>query len=196
MIKNILLSTTLIFIFSACSDNEIPTSDSSKQVDWNSLKDSKKVEIEVASNDEVELEVLTPVDPIPTFPNSKDELAVTDENYTEEEAENYSSEDSEEVGDIEDEKSENSEEIAEKDEDIVEDIQEVENQDFSEYEKELESQMTKALANYPRPPTPANLSPYDSRESSSYREPTKQETTSSSGDFPPSPPAMMLNANN
>lgn len=64
--------------------------------------------------------------------------------------------------------------------------------DYSDYEEKLEMQMGTAKANYPKPPSPANLTAYDSRDSSSYREPTKEETTSGTGNFPPMPPAMYL----
>jgi hypothetical protein len=53
--------------------------------------------------------------------------------------------------------------------------------------------MKNNMVNYPHPPTPANLSPYDNRESDTYRKPTAEESSKGSGNFPPMPPAMYLN---
>ena len=161
--KKIILFSIAIFIFSACSDNDdVPTSNSSKQVDWSALKHiSKTNSSDIQEDDMIEEEdefVEKKVEPIPSFEDSKKELA------------------------------------SKEDKGIVE---KVEDEDFkqysSEYKKELETQMEKALANYPTPPIPANLTPYDSRESSSYREPTKAESTSGSGEFPPMPPTVYIN---
>ena len=194
--KKIVFSITAILFLASCSDDGIPSSGNTKTVDWSSLKKPTSV-----SGSEVE----GTEEDVPEITTKKD-LDANSENSSEDVSENISSNDSESNEEYSEEEysdkdevsqSENIDEVVEQSEtEIALEETERENstEDLDQYKKDLEAEMTKALVNYPRPPSPANLSPYDSREKSSYREATVAETKGS-GDFPPSPPAMLLNTN-
>jgi hypothetical protein len=184
--KHTLLVILGITFFSACSsDDGIPTGNNVKLVDWNTVtenshKENKHIaesesqdfsEKENISNNESEKseeseEFETEIDPIPNYSSLKNDN------------------DNDEVSEYQDE-------IISEDEIVKTELPKY--PDYSDYEKKLDSQMKTALVNYPRPPSPANLSPYDSRESDTYRKPTTQESSQGSGEFPPMPPSMYLN---
>jgi ABC-type Zn2+ transport system substrate-binding protein/surface adhesin len=64
--------------------------------------------------------------------------------------------------------------------------------DWGSYEQELKKEMAKAISTYPKPPVPANLTPYDDVDENNLRKPTQTETSKGTDDFPPVPPAMYL----
>ena len=199
-------SVITIFTLSSCSDNdEIPTSESKvKLIDLNSWKTSKTVSKEIdTQNSENGNKVVSESSETKDVDNENenrldDEVSNTDSDFPDYKKELENSE-NEYSGDEVESENRSEKEIVSENEDIeVEKIDSTTSEtetapDYSDYEKDLKVQMEKAIVNYPRPPTPANLSPYDSRESSSYREPTTQESTTGSGNFPPMPPAMFLN---
>jgi len=173
--KKIVLSITAILFLVSCGEDDIPTSDSSKKVDWSALQqtskkmnstdsddmadnDYSKIDSPSQSNSESEYEEDQEIDPIPDFEDLKEK-----------------------------------QQQAKKDE-LSQDEVENGDSDYSKYTKELESQMQQAIAHYPRPPTPANLSAYDSRGEDSYRAITTNESKGS-GEFPPMPPIMKVNTN-
>jgi hypothetical protein len=205
-----LITIPIIFLFFfGCSDDGIPTSSNPESININGLKTVKTNYSYSSSNsekvDEVEKEKID--HSFPTYETLKSENSVensevddfgseslsskTDENY--EETPHYSGkEEISEENQIEIEQKEvSSEETGENvsDEAIPEKIEQKE----ISYEDRLNAEVVKAMENYPRPPSPANLSPYDTRTKDSYRTPTESETVNGVGDFPPVPPAMMLN---
>lgn len=186
MMKFLITIPIIFLFFFGCSDDGIPTSSNPESININGLKTVKTNYSYSSSNsekvDEVEKEKID--HSFPTYETLKSENSVensevddfgseslsskTDENY--EETPHYSGE----------------EEISE------ENQIEIEQKEIS-YEDKLNAEVIKAMENYPRPPSPANLSPYDTRTKDSYRTPTESETVNGVGDFPPVPPAMMLN---
>jgi|GEM_PF-4798198 len=191
--KHILLVVLGIAFFSACSDDGIPTGNNVKLVDWNAVKQSSEIssnkdnknieEVEqemLSENENINSKVDTDIEPIPNFDSlatNNDEVEVTQSETENNQNENFQDEKTtSKSGELE----------------IVENTK-PQYPDYSDYEKKLESQMKTALVNYSRPPSPANLSPYDSREADTYRKPTTQESSQGSGEFPPMPPSMYLN---
>jgi len=154
--RNLLLSLMTMMFLISCGEDDIPTSDNSKQVDWkiikqtSSIQENAKVESDNYKND------------------SDDEISTLDEEDREE---------------IEIDPIPNASESEQFSKD-----------DYSEYNKKMESEIKNAWVNYSRPPIPANLSPYDTREESSYRATTEAESKGS-GAFPPMPPAMYVDTN-
>lgn len=59
-------------------------------------------------------------------------------------------------------------------------------------DEEVEAEIQKAMAKYPRPPVPVDLVPYDERDKNSYRLPTETESQNGVGDMPPVPPTMLI----
>ena len=64
--------------------------------------------------------------------------------------------------------------------------------DWDSYEQKLKKEMAKTISTYPRPPVPANLTPYDDIDENNLRKPTSEESSKGTDDFPPVPPAMYL----
>lgn len=209
---SILIPTTFFILFYGCSDSDdIPTSsdrDSVKVVEWKTLKEDKSKSYQDDDSDDLDEKKELP---FPTFPNqttsnedidenedvessSDDDNYAEEDSYLDDETENYSEDES----NYDDTTSENESEVVQDDENTQTDSfpQQEESSDssndYSNYGDKLESEVQEAMKNYPRPPSPANLSPYDNKEKDSYREPTQQESQSGVGDFPPVPPAMFL----
>ena len=189
----IYLLIPLIIFFegcSGCSEDEIPTSSNRDTVQIETLKSiHKKADnsYEDKYNDNLDEELKYKKElPFPTFPNQQ----ISD---------NYQERDNQQIGDEVDsdnvEQSTNNSSFKDVSSNQNREITPLNktSQDYSDYEKQLANQMEEAMKNYPRPPSPANLTPYDDREGGSYRKPTKEETQNGTGEFPPIPPAMFLN---
>ena len=96
----------------------------------------------------------------------------------------------EENGDEEvvEEKNNHDDEVAEKNDDENNQNK----NDWDSYEQKLKKEMAKTISTYPRPPVPANLTPYDDIDENNLRKPTSEESSKGTDDFPPVPPAMYL----
>jgi hypothetical protein len=214
MIKAIKLSLPLILLLGCSDSDDIPTSDNRSEVkvrDWSDLqnrKDSKNSDdtdeaFDDSSSDDGITdgdESLASEDRDSDYEDSsvEDEVSSSDDNMED----SYDEGETVELDELQDESSvaenESDNYDVESSDSVVSTISSSESGDdspYSNYEEKLEVEMAKAIANYPQPPSPANLSPTDSRDDSSFRPPTEKEVSTGSGDFPPVPPAMFLNSN-
>ena len=183
----IVLVPTAVFLFqgcSGCSEEEIPTISETERKSLKLPDAPKGHHPKNISNSHQENYTEQELLPFPTFPGQKIPGA-------EEETEADSDIETEEKPQKIDSKMEQST-TAETEEKEERPSKEEKMKQYQEYEEKLKEEMKKAMQFYPRPPSPANLNPYDDIDEGSYRKPTKEEIQNGVGDFPPVPPAMYL----